>query len=190
MRHAADAVAALPPKPLVLFGHSLGAVVAYETARALSARGMEPALLIVSGRRAPQLPPVRAPIAHLPEPEFIEAVGRLNGTPAGVLENRELLDLVLPSLRADFHLADSYRPEPGPPLEIPVLALRSHDDDHVDEPSVEAWAAVTRGDFQTHAFPGDHFFLNTHAGELIDYVRDAATRRLAPWKTGSAPSPR
>jgi medium-chain acyl-[acyl-carrier-protein] hydrolase len=96
------ASAAIQPwasEPFALFGHSLGSLVAYEVARRLTALGQQPAHLFVSGHDAPGLGSRRAPIAHLPEPEFLQGLIALGGTPPEIVESKELLALLLPMLR-------------------------------------------------------------------------------------------
>jgi medium-chain acyl-[acyl-carrier-protein] hydrolase len=189
--HAVASVTALPPKPLILFGHSLGAMLAYETACALNAGGAaDLQLLIVSGYRAPQLDPIRPPIAHLPDASFLREIIGLNGTPPEVFEHQELVELLLPMLRADFHIADTYRPPARQPLSIPVIALGSDGDAHARPDDMAAWSGVTSAAFRTHVFRGDHFYLNAHRDELVAYVgRAALAHRLTTCLPGLAPAP-
>jgi surfactin synthase thioesterase subunit len=175
------AIADLLDRPFALFGHSLGAATAYETARALAARGKQPVLLMVSGRQAPQLPPKRAPISHLPETEFLDAVFELAGTPQEVLADKDLVDLLMPALRADFGAAERYRPAPGARLQCPMLALAGSDDDWVDEAGLAAWAETTDGSFDRRMLPGDHFYLNRHRDLLVATIAGALTDRTPAW---------
>lgn len=166
-------------RPFAFFGHSLGAVVAYEAARLLERDWHRPpAHLVVSGHRAPHLPPSHPPIHHLPEPEFIEELRRLNGTPAEVFQHAELLGVVLPQLRADLQMAETYTPAPGGRLSAPVLALGSTEDDQVSLATLEPWRTVTTGAFRVAMLPGDHFYLRTHSAALLDLL--AAQLRHAP----------
>jgi surfactin synthase thioesterase subunit len=166
-----DGIAPLLDRPFALFGHSMGAAVAYETARALARdRGRSPAVLFVSGHRAPHLPRQYPPIHHLPDPEFVDELRRLNGTPAEVLAGSELLDLVLPLLRADFQMAETYVPSPGGPLACRVVALGSTEDDRVSLATLEPWREATTGPFEVAMFPGDHFYLKTHRVRLLDFL--------------------
>jgi medium-chain acyl-[acyl-carrier-protein] hydrolase len=181
-----DEIGPLLDVPFAFFGHSLGSIIAYETALALMGEAVDPLCLIVSGHRAPQLPSPRAPIAHLPDADFLEEVSRLGGIPAEVLESPELLELVLPVLRADFALAETYHAPLEVALRCPVLALGSRSD-YVSEEAIAAWREVTRGPFEWRMFSGGHFYINTGRAALIACVADALDQRLA-CETGLLPS--
>lgn len=180
---ARRALEPLLDRPIALFGHSLGAIVAYETARSLERDGIEPALLIVSCRNAPHLPSLRAPIAHLTDDAFIAQIAELGGMPDEVLANREFLDLCLPALRGDFRLAESYPAQQRPPLRCPILALGSASD-YVGEEAIDAWRAATAGAFTSRIFPGGHFYLNTERRALHECISAALQDALVPWSTG------
>lgn len=162
------AVAPLRDLPFAFFGHSMGAVIAYETARRLAALGgPQPGLLAVSGRSAPFLAAKVPPMHTLSDAEFVEGLRRLEGTPAEVLENAELMELVLPVLRADFHAIETYRWREGPPLQARLLVLGGETDPDTDPASLQAWAEVTRGGCRCELFPGGHFFLNEQRDGLL-----------------------
>jgi len=167
-------------RPVAFLGHSLGAAVAYEAARRFAAAGNPgPVCLLVSGRRAPHLPARRPPLAALPREAFIAAVRGLEGTPREVMEQRELLELFLPALRADFHLNDAWVPLPGPPLACPVAALGGDADPEADPAEVEEWRYVTRGPFRCRIFPGGHFYLRGAPAPVVAAVRAELERALA-----------
>lgn len=159
---AARELAAYFDKPFAFFGHSMGAVIGFELARLLRAAGRTgPRQLYVSGRRAPQLPDDDPPTYNLPEPEFIEELRRLEGTPREVLEHQELMQLIMPLLRADFQLIQTYRYTPGPPLDCPVTAYGGLRDADANREAVEAWRAQTTAAFKLRMLPGGHFFLHS-----------------------------
>ena len=149
--------------PFALFGHSLGALVAFELARWLRREGMTaPACLFASGCRAPQLqrPPER-PAHRLPRADFIAELRRFKGTPEAVLDNAELLEVLLPVLLADFAAAETYRYTEEGPLETPITVFGGAEDERVDDDGLAAWAARTAGAFRLHRLRGGHFFLRT-----------------------------
>jgi surfactin synthase thioesterase subunit len=178
-RHIADLVeplcAALEPhldQPYAFFGHSMGAVVAYETARRLSGAGTGPACLIVSGRRAPGLVGNRRPLTGLPDDEFLAGVTRLNGIPTEVLNEPGLLSLLLPTLRADFELAETYRPLPGGRLDCPVIAYLSTSDPETSYDDMLGWQDVTSDEFVMRLFRGDHFYLKGGRPDVLSALRE------------------
>lgn len=149
-------------KPFAFFGHSLGALVSFELARLLRRNyNFLPVHLFVSGRRAPQIPLKNPPIHNLPEPAFMEELRRLNGTPAAVLENAELMQLLLPILRADFAVNETYNYTNEPPLECPISAFGGLQDSEASCDELEAWAVQTSSSFSLQMFPGDHFFISS-----------------------------
>jgi medium-chain acyl-[acyl-carrier-protein] hydrolase len=159
--------------PFAFFGHSLGAVVAFEIARKLQRQGRPgPSHLIVSGRTAPQFPRRRPSLHDLPEDEFRDELRRLEGTPAAVLENDELMELLLPVLRADFSVSDTYEYSEGPPLDCPITALGGTEDPWVDGDELEGWRAHTRASFTCYQFAGNHFFLHSAEDELLTFLGD------------------
>jgi medium-chain acyl-[acyl-carrier-protein] hydrolase len=167
-----DALAdVLPPwmdRPFAFFGHSNGGLVAFELARRLRRDGRRgPAHLFVSGRPAPQMPLPEEAIHALPEPEFLQALRRFRGTPEEILRNAEIMQMISPTLRADFSIAETYVHTPGPPLAIPVSAYGGVGDDEVPETHIEGWREQTTAAFRKVMFPGDHFFLNSDRELLL-----------------------
>lgn len=164
----AEAIFPLCDRPFAFFGHSLGSMIGYEVARYLRREtGCEPALFIAAGRRAPQIPSDDAPIYALPHDAFIAELRRLNGTPEEILLNQELMEMLLPTLRADFELCDTYRFEPGEPLTAPITVYGGADDEDESRDKLEAWQSVTSGSFRLRMFPGGHFFLHTAESLLL-----------------------
>jgi medium-chain acyl-[acyl-carrier-protein] hydrolase len=149
----------------------MGAVIAFELARLLRREGRpRPFHLFVSGRQAPHAPDPEPPSYNLPEPEFIESLGRLNGTPPEVLRHQELMNLLLPLLRADFEAIETYAYKDEPPLDCPVTAFVGLHDDEVSREQLEMWAGQTNASFSARVFPGDHFFLNTARPALLKAI--------------------
>ena len=163
--------------PLVLFGHSLGASIAAGLADHLAAAGHPPALLVVSGRRAPHLPAIKPPVHHLPDAELRAEIARMGGTPPEILAHDELMAMVLPILRADFTISETATREADAPLPCPVLAFAGNSDDEADEASVAAWETLSPQGFTMKVLPGDHFFLHHHAADMIAEI-DAVQSRL------------
>lgn len=156
-------------KPFAFYGHSMGAIVGFELAHGLRERmGIEPAHLIISGRQPPSVPDTHPPTHNLPEPQFIAELRRLNGTPKDVLDNQQLMQLMLPLLRADFQLCETYKCLPRPPLSCSVTAMRGVDDPDIQ--NIEGWCDVTTGRCSVRVFPGDHFFLHTFEKQLLELI--------------------
>ena len=170
-------------RPFAFFGHSMGAVVAAELARALQAgAGPVPEHLVVSGRRAPQLADTDEPIHRLPDAAFVAELNRrYGGIPREVLQHQELLDLLLPCLRADLTALETFQPPAGPPLSVPISAFGGSEDHRTSREQLDAWRHATQGAFRSRVFPGDHFFLNARRAELLADL----SITLAPLLAGS-----
>jgi medium-chain acyl-[acyl-carrier-protein] hydrolase len=154
--------------PFVFFGHSMGALLGFVVTRRLRREyGLGPEHLFVSGRRAPQLQSPGPPTYSLPEPLFREELRRLNGTPREALEHPELMDLMLPILRADFTVTQTYIYTNEPPLDCSITVLGGLQDRDVARESLEAWREQTAAAFTLRMLPGDHFFLNTARSLLL-----------------------
>jgi len=156
----AQGLAPLLDKPFAFFGHSLGALVSFELARQIRGQyGTHPVRLFVSGGRAPQIPHRAAPIHTLPDKEFLLELRRLNGTPSELLNHEELMEIMVPLLRADFALYETYQYSTDAPLSCPISAFGGLQDHRVNDHDLEAWRAQTSSAFALRMFPGDHFFL-------------------------------
>ncbi len=167
--------AALHPaldRPFAFFGHSMGALVAFELARRLRRDGRPgPRLLFVSGRKAPHLRTDRSCHAW-PEPQFREELRRLGGTPREVLEHPEMMRVLVPILRADFAVCETYAHQSDEPLGCPVTAFGGLDDEDARREHLEGWAAHTRAAFRLRMLPGNHFFLHSAETRLLQMVAD------------------
>ena len=166
-------------RPFAIFGHSMGAAIAYEWAQRLRQdQGLSPVHLSASARKAPQLPRDKEEVYKLNDPDLCERLREMNGTPAEVLANPELMQLLLPLLRADFELNDTYSPPDQPPLDCPVTAFGGLADDEVKQEELAAWQEVTTGAFKLRMFSGDHFYLHQHQSTLIRMVAEELLRRI------------
>lgn len=158
-------------KPFVFFGHSMGALVSFELARRLhTTHNLIPLHLYVSGYRAPQIPDPDPPIHDLCEPAFLNELRRYNGTPEEVLNNSELMQLLLPALRADFAVLENYVYAPFPSLDCPITAFGGLQDWKASYEELVAWQEQTSTTFSLKMFPGDHFFIYSSESLLLQYL--------------------
>jgi len=165
---AAEALIPYLDHPFAFFGHSMGALLSFELARFLrDCCGRSPVHLFLSGSGAPHLPHPEQPISELPEPEFIQRLRELNGTEEAILACPELRELLLPILRADFAICETYRYLPGEPLDCPISVFGGLSDPFVGRADLEPWKVHTRAAFRVRLFPGDHFFLHTNGAQIL-----------------------
>ena len=163
--------------PFAFFGHSLGALVAYELTCALHDRGAPlPVHLFASGRVAPHLKDPDGDVHKMTDAQLVQELRERGQTPEEVLESEELLEMLLPAVRADFAVAELYRPRSRPPLPLPLTAFGGTADTDVPEFTVRAWADHTSAAFTSRMFPGGHFFLDEHREPLLRAIGEA----LAP----------
>lgn len=165
------AIVPLLDRPLVFFGHSMGANLAFELARRLRRAGHPlPALLMLSGRPAPRWPrdPTFAadPVHRMPSERFWETILSLNGTPAAVRNEPELRALMEPTLRADFEVSETWVSPEEPPLPAPMLLLGGREDAGVPHAALQAWASETTRGADVEMFDGDHFYLQQSEAAL------------------------
>lgn len=170
--------------PFAFFGHSMGALVAFEAARALRERLLtQPVHLFVSGSGAPHRRTERRSFHNLPDAELIDELRRLGGTPPEVLDNPELLSLFLPILRADFAVCDNYVYAHGTPLDTPISAFAGDGDFETEPEACAAWREQTTAEFALRVLRGDHFFLHTSRDELLAAVAHTLRQHRAAQMT-------
>lgn len=169
-------------KPFLLFGHSLGALIAYRLTTIFQQRQLPlPAYLIVSGARAPHLPLTRTtPISQLSDSEFIQELRDLNGIPKPILQDEEVLSYYLPLLRADFALSERSRSRMAAArkLECSVLALGGVEDTDAPKKDIEAWQEQTTREFNVKLFSGDHFFIHSSQDQVLLYLNSIVSQVL------------
>lgn len=167
--------------PYMLFGHSMGGLIAFELVRHVRrARLPMPMRLFISSARAPHLPDREDPLRHLSDERFLSQLAvRFGDGTDRALGNQELLKALLPVLRADFTLCETYRPEPERPLDLPVTVYGGRRDRMVVLSDLASWSVQTRRSFSLQMFPGDHFFLNDERDVFLRALSDdvAATAR-------------
>jgi len=161
-----DVLRRQPEMPLTFFGHSMGAIVAFDVTRRLEAEGRSPVRLFASGRRAPSTH--RDETVHrLDDAAILAEVRRLNGTASSVLGDDEIMRAVLPALRADYHATETYRCAPEITVKCPISVLTGDTDPRTSLDEANAWAQHTSGSFDLDVFTGGHFFLTAHADAII-----------------------
>lgn len=167
------ALAPLLDKPFIFFGYSMGTRIALALVQRWQARGAPlPLGLVMSAAGAPHRS--RETRDALDDAAFVELLRKYEGTPAEVFAHKELLEMILPSLRADFAIADSVLP--ALPVRCPITAFGSHEDPHVPLAELERWNELTTGEFRSRHFPGKHFFIRTAREPLLAALREELVR--------------
>jgi surfactin synthase thioesterase subunit len=168
-------------RPFAFFGHSMGALVALELAHTVRLRcGSEPLWLGVSACIAPARRRREAEWLDRPEEALLDELRRLDGTPRELLDNPEFLNLLLPAIRADFHLCGTYSRRHSEPLRCPISAFGgSADEISQERANLACWSLETSGQFGLEIIEGDHFFIDKRAGALLERVVHALTLAAA-----------
>ncbi len=167
-------------KPFAFFGHSMGALVSFELTRQLRTQQLQlPLHLFASAHRAPQFANPDPPIHNLAEKEFIKEITKLNGTPQRVLENEELMQMMLPIIRADFAVCETYLYRQEPPLACAISAFGGLADPNVSQDQLEAWQIQTSKAFKLTMFEGDHFYLHDQRDGLLRLILEDLAHPLS-----------
>lgn len=167
VRRLLPSMALLFDRPFVFFGYSTGALVAFELIRELRKQQMPlPDHLVVAAARAPHIPEP-SPLHHLPEEEFLRELQRFSGTPEEILQDRDLMNVYVPIIRADLALEETYAFQEEPPINVPVTAFYGVRDDETPKAVMEPWGTHTTSPFELISMPGDHFFIRTATRPLM-----------------------
>lgn len=167
-------------RPFAFFGHSLGALLAFETARLIARMGQPaPIHLFLSGSEPAAYRPPGKALHLMSDAELVRELQEFNGTPEEVLRNSEIMQLLLPILRADFALVHGYQYQPALLLTMPISVLAGRRDDRGSGVDVGKWCEETSAGCRVHWFDGDHFFINSHRREVIDCIREQMLRSLS-----------
>ncbi|ASJ53772.1 putative thioesterase [Brevibacillus formosus] len=183
IRDLAEALLPYLNRPFAFFGHSMGTLVSFELARYLRKHyNLKPQHLFASGYHAPHLPDPGEAIHHLPDQEFLEGVRTMNGTPKEIFEDKEILDMLLPTLRADFTICETYRYQDEEPLEFGLTAIGGWQDPDFSVAHLEAWGDHTNAAFQTYILEGDHFFIHSQQDQVLTIVGSTLQNYLTGYR--------
>jgi medium-chain acyl-[acyl-carrier-protein] hydrolase len=172
--NVAEALMANRDDRFILFGHSFGAIVAFEVARELRRRRHRlPECLFVSGCHAPTIGLARDTIYNSSDEDLVASLRALNGTPSAILDDPELIALMLPTLRADLELAETYVAVPDEPLPCPITGFRGVHDEDTSNGRFDAWHSQTLAGFTEHTLDGDHFFIHSHEARVLELLGES-----------------
>ncbi len=170
---AAKAASPLMDRPYAIYGHSLGALTGFALAHQLGSAGFPPAHLFVSGARAAHVPAGGRPIHALSEPEFTAEIRRLGGTPGEILQHAELMSALVPALRADFSIYETYAAPEDQTLACPITAFGGQDDPLVSPEELDAWRVLTASGFRLHLLPGGHMLPGPSVEAMLSSIWEA-----------------
>lgn len=174
-----EAVRRLDDRPLALFGHSMGAVLAYEVALRMQDAGLpSPVRLFTSGRRAPSCE--REERIHMEsDDQMIAELRKLSGTSSAMLTDPELLEMIMPAIRSDYRAVETYRHVPGRKVDCPVTVITGDADPRVSVDEAAAWEDHTTGPTDLHVLPGGHFYLVDQSARVVELLAERLDRQAA-----------
>jgi medium-chain acyl-[acyl-carrier-protein] hydrolase len=177
----AEALSSYFDRPFVFFGHSMGALLAFELTRYLRRQNVQqPLHLVASGHRAPQLPDPYPPLYQLSDNEFVRQMDeRYNGIPKAILESPELLAMFLPVMRADLTILDTYQYAEEPPLACPISVFGGDNDPSVNDDELTGWRRQTLSTFRVKLFDGEHFYFQGAPSQLVQTITQELSHYLA-----------
>ena len=171
VKAVADALAPYFNVPIAFFGHSMGALLSFELARYLRRHfQLQPVHLFISAHSAPHLTRAETSVANLPEADFVTRLREMRGTDEAILACTELREIILPILRADFSVCETYEFLPDEPLDCPITVFGGLDDPYIKRDELDHWKTHTYGSFKLRMLPGNHFFLNGQCKLLIESI--------------------
>ena len=181
-----DALQHVDHRPFAFFGHSMGAILAFEVAERFQRRGTAPVRLFVSGRRAPSR--YRDETLHCGDNAgLIAELQEVGGTDQVLLNDPEMLDIILQTVRADYKAIETYTYQSAPQLECAITALVGDSDPKVTSDEASAWADHCAGDFNMHRFPGGHFFIESCRSEVISTISGSLESARTARPTAESP---
>lgn len=161
-------------KPFIFFGHSMGGLISFELTRLLRQKyNVSPVHLFISACRATQLPKSKPDIHHLSDRAFTNEIIRLGGTPEAILNDKEMMDLILPTLKADFKVIETHVYHDQTPLNVPLTVFGGDGDTEVTLEELAAWQEQTTADFKLKMFSGGHFFIESERSHILESICDA-----------------
>ncbi len=177
-------IASHADRPFSIFGHSMGAMIAFELARRLeAAEAIRPNRLFLSGHGAPSSPADSVQAHQLPHAEFVERIRSFEGTPDEVFAHQELLDIFVPLLRADITLLETYTRDATAQVASPIIALGGEEDKEVAVDSLSDWQSHTRSTFESHTFAGGHFYWQSNPEPMLNVIDKALHGPTSPSPT-------